>query len=267
MRRALALCSMVAAWILVASAPAGAIVYGQPDGNRHPNVGTMVVDIDGEKFSVCSGSLIDSNTFLTASHCTDFPEQVLGTNRVWVSFDPVFDPSTSTLLPGTTHTHPEFGFSGPGGFSDPHDIAVIELDAAVTGITPVQLPTAGLLDDLKTSSELRSATFTAVGYGAVRETRKMGWQSLLDNTERRFGLQTANALRPAWLQLSMNRATGNAGTCFGDSGGPHFLGGATSNLQVSLTVTGDTWCKATDTTYRVDTASARDFLEEFVALP
>jgi secreted trypsin-like serine protease len=186
---------------------------------------------------------------------------------VWVSFDPVFDPSTSTLLPGTTHTHPEFGFSGPGGFSDPHDIAVIELDAAVTGITPVQLPTEGLLDDLKTSSQLRSATFTAVGYGAVRETRKMGWQSLLDNTERRFGLQTANALRPAWLQLSMNQATGNAGTCFGDSGGPHFLGGATSNLQVSLTVTGDTWCKATDTTYRIDTESARDFLEEFLTLP
>lgn len=267
MRRALALCSMVAAWILVASAPAGAIVYGQPDGNRHPNVGTMVVDIDGEKFSVCSGSLIDSNTFLTASHCTSFPEQELGTNRVWVSFAPEFDPATSTLLPGTTHTHPDFGFSGPGGFSDPHDVAVIELDAPVTGITPVQLPPEGLLDELKTSGQLTSATFTAVGYGAVRETRKMGWQSLLDNTERRFGLQTANALRPAWLQLSMNQATGNAGTCFGDSGGPHFLGGATSNLQVSLTVTGDTWCKATDTTFRVDTASVRDFLEEFVTLP
>ena len=267
MRRALALCSMVAAWILVASAPAGAIVYGQPDGNRHPNVGTMVVDVDGEKFSVCSGSLIDSNTFLTASHCTAFPEQVLGTNRVWVSFDSVFDPATSTLLPGTTHTHPEFGFSGPGGFSDPHDVAVIELDAAVTGITPVQLPTEGLLDDLKTSRQLKSATFTAVGYGAVRETRKMAWQSLLDNNERRFGLQTANALRPAWLQLSMNQATGDAGTCFGDSGGPHFLGGATSNLQVSLTVTGDRWCKASDTTYRIDTESARDFLEAFVTLP
>jgi secreted trypsin-like serine protease len=267
MRRALALCSMVAAWILVATAPAGAIVYGQPDGNRHPNVGTMVVDVDGEKFSVCSGSLIDSNMFLTASHCTAFPEQVLGTNRVWVSFDPVFDPDTSTLLPGTTHTHPEFGFSGPGGFSDPHDVAVIELDAAVTGITPVQLPTEGLLDDLKASKQLKSATFTAVGYGAVRETRKMAWQSLLDNNERRFGLQTANALRPAWLQLSMNQATGDAGTCFGDSGGPHFLGGATSNLQVSLTVTGDTWCKATDTTYRIDTESARDFLEAFVTLP
>jgi hypothetical protein len=267
MRRGLALCSLVAAWVLVASAPAGAIVYGQPDGNRHPYVGTMVVDIDGDKFSICSGTLIDANTFLTASHCTAFPEQVLETDRVWVSFDPIFDPVTSTLLPGTTHTNPEFGFSGPGGFSDAHDIAVIELDAPVAGITPAQLPTEGLLDDLKASKQLRSRTFTAVGYGTVRETRKMAWQSILDNNERRFGLQSALALRPFWFQLSMNEARGDAGTCFGDSGGPHFLGGVSSRLIVSITVTGDRWCKATDTTYRVDTDSARDFLEDFVILP
>jgi secreted trypsin-like serine protease len=267
MRRALALCSMVAAWILVASAPAGAIVYGEFDGNRHPNVGTMVVDIEGDKFSVCSGTLIDSDTFLTASHCTAFPEQVLETDRVWVSFDPVFDPATSTLLPGTTHTHPEFAFGqGPGGFSDVHDVAVIELDAPAAGITPAQLPTEGLLDGL-TNKQLKRATFTAVGYGTVRETRKMAWQSILDNNERRFGLQHALALRPFWLQLTMNEATGDAGTCFGDSGGPHFLGGVSSNLLVSITVTGDRWCKATDTTYRVDTDSARDFLEDFVTLP
>jgi hypothetical protein len=144
---------------------------------------------------------------------------------------------------------------------------VIELDKPISKIAPARLATEGLLDKLKDSGELKDATFTAVGYGAVRETRRMAWQSLLDNADRRFGLQTAKALRPFWLQLSMNEATGNAGTCFGDSGGPHFLGGATSNLLVSITVTGDRWCKSTDTTYRVDTGSARDFLEGFVALP
>jgi hypothetical protein len=266
MRRALIVLSLVGL-VTLSGSPAGAIVYGQPDGNRHPNVGTMVVDIEGEKVSVCSGTLIAPTVFLTASHCTAFVEQDLGTRRVWVSFDPVFDPDTSTLHPGTTHTHPEFGFSGPGGFSDPHDIAVIVLDSAVAGITPAQLPTLGLLNELKASGQLRDRTFTAVGYGAVRETRKKGWQSILDNTERRFGLQTMKALRPSWLQLSMNQATGDAGTCYGDSGGPHFLGGATSNLVVSITVTGDTMCKATDTTYRLDTASARDFLDDFVTLP
>jgi secreted trypsin-like serine protease len=265
MRRTVVLLSLIGL-IALASSPAGAIVYGQPDGNRHPNVGTLVIDIDGEKFSICSGTLIAPTVFLTASHCTAFLEPELGTNRVWVSFDPVFDPETSRLFPGTAHTHPEFGFSGPDGFSDPHDIAVVVLDRALN-ITPAQLPTEGLLDQLKASGDLQDQIFTAVGYGVVRETRTKAHQSLLDNLERRFGLQHMNALRPLWLQLTMNEATGNAGTCFGDSGGPHFLGGETSNLIVSITVTGDRWCKATDTTYRVDTGSARAFLDDFVTLP
>jgi hypothetical protein len=32
---------------------------------------------------------------------------------------------------------------------------------------------------------------------------------------------------------------------------------------VSLTVTGDAMCRATDKTYRLDTASAREFLSRF----
>ena len=63
----------------------------------------------------------------------------------------------------------------------------------------------------------------------------------------------------------MNPSTGSGGTCFGDSGGPHFLG--SSRLVVSITVTGDRFCRATDVTYRTDTASARDFLDDFVDLP
>jgi hypothetical protein len=59
----------------------------------------------------------------------------------------------------------------------------------------------------------------------------------------------------------------DGGTCFGDSGGPHFLGDAGSNLLVSTTITGDAMCRATDKTYRLDTASARAFLDDFVVLP
>jgi hypothetical protein len=41
----------------------------------------------------------------------------------------------------------------------------------------------------------------------------------------------------------------------------------TSNLIVSLTVTGDTWCRATDKTYRLDTVSAQEFLSRFGLVP
>ncbi len=39
------------------------------------------------------------------------------------------------------------------------------------------------------------------------------------------------------------------------------------DLQVSLTVTGDAVCKATNLTYRLDTPEAREFLSEFITLP
>ena len=63
----------------------------------------------------------------------------------------------------------------------------------------------------------------------------------------------------------MNPATGDGGTCYGDSGGPHFMDD--TNMVLSLTVTGDAPCRATDVTYRLDTESARSYLSGFVELP
>jgi hypothetical protein len=61
----------------------------------------------------------------------------------------------------------------------------------------------------------------------------------------------------------MNVSTGDGGTCYGDSGGPHYLG----NVVVAVTVTGDAYCKATDKDYRVDTSQARAFLAGYLTLP
>ena len=66
--------------------------------------------------------------------------------------------------------------------------------------------------------------FTAVGYGAVRETKKAAYQSLLPSRQRRYANQEFLSLTEAWLNLSMNQSTGNGGNCHGDSGSPHFLG-------------------------------------------
>jgi secreted trypsin-like serine protease len=253
----------VAVAALALASPASAIVYGEFDGNRHPYVGAFAVKRDGEFRRICSGTLISPRVFLTASHCTA-GAQASGVPRdeVYVTFDPR-PTQSSTYLKGTSFTHPEFGFSGPDGFSDPHDIAVIVLDRTVRGIAPATLPEAGLLDRMKAAHELPSASFVAVGFGTVRESRKTGPQGIINITERRFAEQTYMSLLDAWLNLAMNEATGDGGTCFGDSGGPHFLGGVDSNLVVSITVTGDAVCKATDKTYRTDTESARDFLDDF----
>jgi hypothetical protein len=143
------------------------------------------------------------------------------------------------------------------------------LDDPPPGITPARLPTAGLLDELKAGHTLKDTLFTAVGYGTVRETNRTGPQALLDNLDRNRVDQEFLSLTNSWLTLSMNLATGNGGTCYGDSGGPHFLhlDGVETNIVASVTVTGDAQCKASDKTYRMDTESARSFLGNFVTLP
>jgi hypothetical protein len=207
--------------------------------------------------------LISPTVFLTAGHCTSYLESQ-GISQVWVTFAPSYDgSSTSGLIPGTYVTDPDYGYSGQGGHSDPHDLAVVLLASPVSGITPARLPTANLLD----RTDLRSQTFTAVGYGTVREIKQKGPQAFFFDGVRRYVEQTFLSLQPNWLTLDMNPSTGSGGTCYGDSGGPHFLGGPTSNLQVSVTVTGDAVCRATDTTYRLDTPSARSFLGNYVTLP
>lgn len=255
------------------ASPAGAIVFGEPDGDAHPNVGSIVLDIpDRGLFQFCSGTLIDDRVFLTASHCTvgldDLVDELGAT--VLVTFDSTISDS-STFFTGTWHTNPAYNnFQGPGGSSDPGDVGVIVLDAS-PGIEPARLPEAGLLDDLKAAGTLKHTRFTVVGYGTIRDSMTTGPQGILDNVDRNRAEQGFSALTDAWLTLPMMKTPGrdNGGTCFGDSGGPHFihLNGVETNIVASITVTGDAVCKASDKTYRMDTASARAFLGQFVDLP
>lgn len=259
MRRKGTIVLALVATTLAVVAAARAITFGQLDTtNRYPNVGALIVEFEGEKAIVCSGTLIAPSVFLTAAHCTDFlPSIGVAPDDVWVTFDPTFD-AASPLLPGTYHLNPLFG---AGGQSNTNDVTVITLDAPVSGIAPARLPTLNLLDTLP----LKNQRFTAVGYGTVREDKRKGPHSLFFDGQRRFADQGFRSLTKSWLNLSMNPSIGSGGTCFGDSGGPHFLG--SSNVVASVTVTGDRFCRATDVTYRVDTVSARSFLDDFVIVP
>jgi secreted trypsin-like serine protease len=267
MRRFLLAFWTVVALLGAAAVPAGAITFGQPDGTLHPEVGALLADYDDASPGpdvLCTGTLIAPTVFLTAGHCTDFLASE-GISDVWVTFAPAYDEDSAApggLIHGSYVTHPDYGYSGPGGHSDPHDIAVVLLDSPVA-TTPARLPTAGLLN----RTDLRSSTFTPVGYGTVREVKTTGPHAFFFDAVRRYARQSFLSLQKSWLTLNMNPSTGSGGTCYGDSGGPHFLGGVDSNLLVSITISGDAVCRATDTTYRLDTASARAFLDDFVTLP
>jgi len=240
-----------------------AITFGHLDGDLHPNVGALIMPLeDGGKDVVCSGTLIAPDVFLTAAHCVNWmPAYGIPADGVWVTFDTVFDAENGNFHPGTYHVNPNAWHDS----SDAEDIAVVVLGEPITSITPAELPTAGLLDQMKDDHALKYQHFVTVGYGTVREDKTGGPHYLYWEGARRFAVQSYNALTKGWLKLSMNPATGDGGTCYGDSGGPHFLGD--SNMVVSLTVTGDAWCRATDVTYRLDIESARTYLDPFVDLP
>lgn len=260
--------------IALGAAPAVGIVYGEPDNGEHPYVGSIVAYVpalSSVPFQACTGTLVPGagdysgeDVLVTAAHCLvgwDFLDQY-GEWEILVTFDETIqDISTGTFYDGTLVPHPNFPANAA---SNTYDIGVIVLNDN-PGVGYGRLPEHGVLDDMKADHILREQTFTAVGYGTVRETRKMAFQSILDNQTRNKGDQEALSLTDAWLTLSMNEATGNSGTCYGDSGGPHFFEG--TNVIASITVTGDAQCKATDQTYRLDSEYSQDFLAQFVALP
>jgi len=254
-----ALAAVAAALVLTVAA--GAITYGVPDGDGHPEVGALLAPVaysDGT-WASCSGTLIAPKVFLTAAHCDQ------GVSRVAVTFDSSYDARTGKAYWGTWHADPAYDAAQ----SDPHDIAVVLLDKAVKGVTPARLPAAGLLDAMFANGTLQTTLFTAVGYGdyaGVPDAQKPPYPN---DGYRRYAVGSFNALSPGYLRLSQNAATGDGGTCDGDSGGPNFIGAGASetNVIAAITSTGDILCKATNVDYRLDIPEARNFLRQFVALP
>jgi secreted trypsin-like serine protease len=242
-----------AAGLALSAAPAQAITNGTADGTAHPNTGGLVAAqaySDGT-WIYCSGTLISPTVFLTAAHCAE-PEP-----RVRVTFSPAYHDG-DTVYAGTFYGDPLYGKRQ----SDPHDIAVVVLDHAVTSIAPAPLPAAGALGSLRQGQGI-----TSVGYGAydVVKAYGAGGHEFVYDDVRNQAVGSLNAVTPAWLRVSMNPARGDGGTCYGDSGGPNFLG--TTSTLAAITITGDYVCRATNVTYRLDTEPARAFLASYVTLP
>ncbi|HKG91601.1 MAG TPA: trypsin-like serine protease [Gemmatimonadaceae bacterium] len=248
------------------------IINGQPTGGAYGNVGAMLLDFDfdgkvsgGDQW--CTGSLISPTVFLTAGHCTaDIPLYAPGA-PVYVSFAPDLYAKGAKFIKATGYeTDPDYGTAPANLQGTGHDLAVVFLPASATkGMTSLQLPPAGYLDQLQAQGGLSGQLFVNVGYGT--SANHSGIPILGYDGKRNYSQSLYMGLNSQWLGLNMNTAaTGLGGDCYGDSGGPKFLDGNTTMIVATVT-TGDYWCRATSWDYRLDTREARSFLGHFVALP
>lgn len=246
--------------VLVAGVgPAGAVTWGGRDTDHH-NVGAMLAfSPDGtDVLGGCSGTLISPRVFLTAGHCTA-PLQASNL-QPWVTFEQNALAATTFLEVEAAFTHPDFDWRRR---SNPRDVGVLILAQEVTGIKPADLPEEGFLANLKKEGKLRSgreaAKFTVVGYGVT-----LNWPPPRIGEaygRRRWAQSEYLGLQKAWLLMSQNRATGNGGTCFGDSGGPTFWTQPDgSEILLGITSWGDDPCVATGFSYRVDIADTLGFI-------
>jgi hypothetical protein len=266
--------ALAAATALLRVSPALAISNGVPDGNGHPNVGLLAVEEGGVRAGACSGSYAGARkgfpgagVFLTAGHCVaGLPEDA----QLWVTFDSAvtIDPDTFEVTAANWYRATGFAFDPAFGQSrpNPRDYAVVLLETTV-GVAPVELPEAGLLDELAAQGGLRRGTvFENVGYGLI-PSFKQGPPTYELPTARMFSTSLFQGLTRSLLKLLMNSDVGeeNGGICFGDSGSPKLI--PHTNTIVALASGGDAICRALNNNQRLDVADARAFLGRYLQLP
>jgi len=210
--------------------------------------------------------LLAPTVVLTAGHCTNnFPGSPYTGMRV-------FTESDVQAGIGTTNNYP---FAGPNSVeavswaAHPlyptapffvHDVGVVILQAPGIILSEYgELPTVNQLDSLKTRRGLQNTSFTSVGYGLqqINPVFVQGARVRMVAHPRLIQINVPGFTGDFSLLLSNNHATG--GTCFGDSGGPNFLGD--SNVIAGVTSFGINGnCAGTGGVFRMDRQNVLDFV-------
>jgi V8-like Glu-specific endopeptidase len=246
---------------------AAAITEGELDGTAHPHVVLLLMEVDGEPAFRCSGTLIAPTYLLTAGHCAGAPGEFSGMR--------VFTDSDVEGGIGITNNYPYGGLNSveavrwaahplyPTAPFFVHDVGMVELAEPIDLDEYGTLPAVDQLDALKTKRGQHKTWFTAVGYGLQRinpvfvEAERVRMFA----EPRLIQINTPGFTGDFSLLLSNNHSTG--GTCFGDSGGPNFLGD--SNIVAGVTSFGINGnCAGTGGVFRMDRQNVQDFVNDFM---
>jgi secreted trypsin-like serine protease len=251
----------------VAVSSAGAITDGELDGEGHPHVVLLLMEIGGAPAFRCSGTLLSATVLLTAGHCTnDFPGEPYSGMRVFTESDvqngdnnyPFAGPNSVEAVSWAAHplyeTAPFFV----------HDVGVVILEEPGVVLDEYgTLPSVNQFDSFKTKRGLQDVTFTSVGYGLQQinpvfiqsqKIRMVAYPHLIQ-------INVPGFTGDFSMLLSNNHSTG--GTCFGDSGGPNFLGD--SNVVAGITSFGINGnCAGTGGVFRTDRQDVLDFVNGYL---
>lgn len=296
MRRRLGAAVSCAAGLLMFG-QAGAVTWGQPDNNDHPQVVAILFEqsLDGDPDNTglfsCTGTLLNSNLVLTAGHCLEGAGVV--NKNTWVRSTPdeillgaeldafgcprprtigcIRDYANATWTKGTAHPHPQF--ADYAEFPNTYDVGVVTLSAPIFAPTYGRLPTLGFLADiLSKKGATTNRRVKVVGFGSQgtipafeqNDFQRYQGEATMQIVDRNSLAGTQS------LQLSNNPGNGNGvgGTCFGDSGGPAFYidpeSGQETAIVTSVTSFGFSGqCAGRDFNFRMDIETALDFVNGF----
>jgi hypothetical protein len=265
-RLKLAVIMLVLLVMLLAALPAGAVTDGELDGNGHPHVVLLITEVDGAPAWRCSATLISPTVVLTAGHCvSNFPDEGEVTGmRIFTESD-VQNGNNNYPFAGPNSVEAKSWAAHPLYETGPfflHDAGVVVLSKAVKLKTYGKLPALNSLDSLSPGA---STLFTSVGYGLQAsspvDTHTTALKIRMVAHPHLVQINTPGFTGDFSLLLSNNANTG--GTCFGDSGGPNFLGD--SNVVAGVTSYGlNGNCAGTGGVFRVDRANVLDFVKSFL---
>lgn len=265
--------------------PASAITDGELDGEDHPQVVLLLMDVDGEPTYRCSATMLSPTVVLTAGHCTsnypdpDYPDytgmRIYTESDVDAGIGVTNDYEEGTCDLGNCYeaaswaAHPLYE---EGSFVL-HDVGVVVLEEPFYPSDDEyfedwgELPAVDQLDILKTKRGKQDTWFTAVGYGLQESfPNAVAWKTVADRVRHVAYPELIQINSPGFtgdfsMLLSNNPNTG--GTCFGDSGGPNFL--TDTNIVAGVTSFGINGnCAGTGGVFRMDRQNVLDFVESFL---